>query len=264
MKSLRSALGGVLLVPALLLIAHGATHAQANGTGFVQNFAGGTVLLASGDTIEGPITFHRSEDVILVTMPDQTVSTLAAVAVQSFAVKGEQGNNLRQYDNFYTARQGYYHGNPGYNRPAGRRVLDAGQVRIFRVYRWNRGNDYSDFRSPAFFEQISGGPNVLLRRETLIQRPMNYASPYGYGMGAYGMGMPRTIGYYTDVKDAFYLGLPDGNVLSLRNPKKDLLNAFRQQSKLIDKYAKENQLDYTKAQDLAYIINYANSLPGPK
>ncbi|UOQ77070.1 hypothetical protein MUN84_21885 [Hymenobacter sp. 5516J-16] len=72
------------------------------------------------------------------------------------------------------------------------------------------------------------------------------------------------MGYYTDVKDSFYLGLPNGNVLTLRNPKKDLLNYFHAHSRQIEQYAKENKLSYTEARELAYLVNYANSLGAGK
>ncbi|WP_426491844.1 hypothetical protein [Hymenobacter sp. 102] len=135
-------------------------------------------------------------------------------------------------------------------------------MRVFRTYRWNRGNDYSDFRAPGFFEQLSSGPIILLRREGLVQRPINSGlGPYG----GYGYGMPgRTVGYYTDVQDSFFLGLPNGNVLSLRNPKKDLLAYFHDQARRIEQYAKDNKLSYTDARELAYIVNYANSLSAAK
>jgi len=255
-----------VLTLVLSVLVAGAALAQRTSSSFVQQFAGGTVLLANGDTIEGPLALHRNEDVIRIAMPDNTTSTLSAVAVQSFAVKGERlDRNRNQYDDFYDARMGYYYGSPiyGYNPRPRRSTPDTSLVRVFRVFRWNHDNDYSDFKSPAFFEQLSSGPTILLRRESLVQRPVSYGSPYGFGgYGAYGYpyGVPRTMGYYTEIKDNFYLGTPNGTVISLRNPKKDLLAAFRQQSKQIEKYAKENQLDYTNARELAFIVNYANSL----
>ncbi|OUJ74289.1 hypothetical protein [Hymenobacter crusticola] len=266
MKLMRTVFSAGLFAVVINLLLAGTAWAQRTSSSFVQQFAGGTVLLANGDTIEGPLALHRNEDVILVSMPNNTVSTLSAVAVQSFAVKGERlDRNRNQFDDFYDARMGYYYGSPiyGYTPRARRTTPDTSLVRVFRVFRWNHDNDYSDFKSPAFFEQLSSGPTLLLRRESLVQRPVSYGSPYGFGgYGAYGYpyGVPRTMGYYTEIKDNFYLGTPSGTIISLRNPKKDLLAAFRQQAKQIEKYAKENQLDYTNARELAFIVNYANSL----
>ncbi|QDA62179.1 hypothetical protein [Hymenobacter jejuensis] len=273
MKNLRSALSIGFAVLLLSLVGPATAEAQRSAGSYVQNFAGGTVLLATGDTIEGPISLHRTEDVVLVTMPNNTVSTLSAVAIQSFAVKGERLDRRRDsyyYDDFYDARRGYYYGNPAfYNMPPPRHreQPDTSLVRVFRTYRWNHDNDYSDFKSPAFFEQLSNGPTILLRREALVQRPVSYGSPYGYGYGyggAYPYGMPRSTGYYTEIKDNFYLGTPQGNVLPLRNPKKDLLAAFPKQAHQIEQYAKENKLSYTNARELAFLVNYANSLAKPQ
>ncbi|SNC63931.1 hypothetical protein SAMN06265337_0978 [Hymenobacter gelipurpurascens] len=260
-------LGHSMLFLLALLLALAPAYAQRGGTGFTQQFTQGTVLLATGDTIAGPLALHRSEDVLTMTMLDNTVRTLPAVNVQSFAVQGERYNRQREqyyYDDFYAMRQGYYYGNPFFNSmplPRRRERPDTALVRVFRVYRWNRDNDYSDFRTPGFFEQLSSGPTILLRREGLVQRPVTYNSPYGYGYGygaPYGMGRP--VGYYTEVKDSFYLGLPDGNVLPLRNPKKDLLSYFHTNSRQLEQYAKQNKLDFNDPRELAYIVNYANSL----
>ncbi|PJJ60218.1 hypothetical protein [Hymenobacter chitinivorans] len=259
MKTLRYSLGIVLVAVGLSLGATTPAAAQQRAN-FTQEFGGSTVLLTTGDTLRGPLALHRNEDVIRLTMPDNTVNTLSAVAVQSFAVKGQQADRRNYYDDFYDARSGYYYGSPYYNMPPRprRERVDTSLVRVFRTYRWNHDNDYSDFKSPAFFEQLSGGPNILLRREALVERAVNNGPMYGgYGYNPYGV--PRTS-YYREIKDAFYLGLPSGNVLPLRNPKKDLLAAFRQQAKQIEQYAKDNKLDFSDPRELAFIVNYANSL----
>ena len=242
-----------------------ATRAQrGTGQGFTQQFEQASVLLSTGDTISGPVALHRGEEVLTMRLPDNTVRTLPAVSVQSFAVRGEQYDRSRErfyYDDFNTMRQGYYSGNPYFNAvppPRRRERPDTNLTRVFRTYRWNRDNDYSDFRAPAFFEQLSGGPVILLRREGLVERPITYNSPAGgYGYG----GLPgRPVGYYTDVKDNFYLGLPNGDVVPLRNPKKDLPGYFRAHARQLEQYAKANKLSFTEPRELAYLVNYANSL----
>ncbi|MBT9392476.1 hypothetical protein KLP40_04810 [Hymenobacter sp. NST-14] len=234
---------------------------RGSGQGFMQRFNEATVLLSTGDTLSGPVQLHRTEETLLMELPDNTVRTLPAVNVQSFAVRGEQYDQSRErfyYDDFNTMRQGYYAGNPFFSAvppPRRRERADTNLTRVFRTYRWNRDNDYSDFRAPAFFEQLSGGPVVLLRREGLVERPITYSGPYGYGASA-----GRPVGYYTEVKDNFYLGLPGGEVRPLRNPKKDLPNYFRAHARQLEQYAKANRLSYTDPRELAYLVNYANSL----
>jgi hypothetical protein len=250
-----------ILLSGLLTALVPAAQAQRS---FVQEFAGATVLLANGDTIRGPLILHRSEDVIRITRPDQTVSTLSPVAVKAFAVKAEVGNNLPayRYDDFYDARNGYFYGNPPLYTPAvamRRNQRDTTRTRIFRTYRWNRDQDYSDFKSPAFFEQLSAGPTLLLRRQELVER--NVVDPYNRGLSRGMYGPPGTrYGSLTEIKDMLYLATLQGEIVPLRNPKKDLLNYFRTFSRQIEQYAKQNKLNFGVPRELAYIVNYANSL----
>ncbi|WP_400191053.1 hypothetical protein [Hymenobacter sp. B81] len=248
----------------LSLLAAPAARAQ---RALVQQFAASTVLLTTGDTLHGPLTLHADRDLLLLTMPDQTVRTVAAVAVRFFAVQGEQTTRSQQYYDyydFYDARRGYYGGSPRWLNPPPPRPErpDTALVRVFRSLRWNRGNDYSDFRMPAFFEQLSRGPVLLLRRESLVERPIN--APSSYYAGGYGYGLPRgTMGYYTELRPAFFLGTPEGEVVELRNPKKDLLAYFQPEARQLEQYAKEHKLNFSDARELAYLINYANSLRYP-
>lgn len=234
---------------------------------FVQQFAGATLLLTNGDTLQGPLIINRSEDVVRVTMPDHTVRTLSAVAVRAFAVRAEVDNNLPNYraDDFYDVRSGYFFGGPATYPPTALPAsmlgprLDTSQVRIFRTYRWNHDQDYSDFKSPGFFEQLSAGPVILLRRQVMVERTV--ADPYGRNL--YGPGYPSPItryGYYTDLKDQLYLATARGEIVPLRNPKKDLLNFFQAHSRQLEQYAKEHRLHFTVSRELAYLVNYANSL----
>src|SRR4028118_560411 len=81
----------LFLLSSLLFLA-GAARAQ---RALVQEFAGSTVLLTNGDTLRGPLTLRRDQDVLLMAQPDGTLTTLSAVSVNSFAVKGEQVDNRR-------------------------------------------------------------------------------------------------------------------------------------------------------------------------
>jgi len=96
----------------------------------------------------------------------------------------------------------------------------------------------------AFFEQISDGPVVLLR----YQRPNAIMTAGG--------------GYMSSL-DNFFLALGVDQVLPLKYPRKDLLTFFKKQAPRIEQYVKENNLSYTNARELAFIVNYANSLQNP-
>ncbi|WP_426491843.1 hypothetical protein [Hymenobacter sp. 102] len=94
----------------LLLLLPVAAQAQRGGEGFTQQFNRASVLLSTGDTLSGPVMLHRTEETLTMSLPDNTVRTLPAVSVQSFAVQGERYDRSRErfyYDDFYAMRQGY-------------------------------------------------------------------------------------------------------------------------------------------------------------
>ncbi|WP_324677689.1 hypothetical protein [Hymenobacter sp. GOD-10R] len=97
----------------------------------------------------------------------------------------------------------------------------------------------------AFFEQISDGPIVLLR----YQRPSTIFTGSMIRMSSL---------------DNFFLASGTNNVLPLKSPRKDLLAFFKHQASRIEQYVKENDLRYTNARELAFIVNYANSLTPSK
>ena len=108
----------------LLVLPFAALAQRGGGQGFTQQFNQGSVLLSSGDTLSGPLGLHRGEETLTMTFSDNTVRTLPAVNVQSFAVRGEQYDQSRErlyYDDFYAMRQGYYSGRPAFGTPPPRR-----------------------------------------------------------------------------------------------------------------------------------------------
>ncbi|WP_146897348.1 hypothetical protein [Adhaeribacter aerolatus] len=194
----------------------------------VQEWPKGRIVLTSGDTLLGPITYHRTEDIIRVTMPDGSIQAFAPVNVSSFTVTDERS-----------------------------RIWQT-----FKPYLWNRDNDYSDYKAPAFFELLSEGNYSLVKREILTTRSMNYGpmyagygryyDPYGYG---YGNGRQQTV-----VQDLFYLYTPKGNIKALRNPKRDLDDLFGDKGREMKDFIKRNNLEYDNARDLARIVSHFNSL----
>ncbi|AYA36501.1 hypothetical protein D3Y59_05180 [Hymenobacter oligotrophus] len=269
MKTLRLPARLLGALSAVGLFAAQGAEAQRN---LVQQFEAATVVLTSGDTLRGPAALHTDRDVLLVNLPDHSVRTVPALAVAGFATRGEKqqpAGYFDQYYDFYDARRGYFFGNPSWGplpMQARRQRPDTARVREFRTFRWNRGNDYSDFRSPAFFEQLSRGPVLLLRRESLMERPVSAADPMfrPYYANAPIGALPRgTMGYYTTIRDQFFLGTPEGNLLMLRNPKRDLLAYFKPEAERIERYAKEHRLSFGDAHELAFIVNYANALRQP-
>jgi len=215
------------LLIALCLIS-GSAWAQASG--LVDEWPLGRVYLTTGDSVNGKITYHRTEDLVKVSKPDGSVAAFAPVTVRGFEAVDREGRYRR----------------------------------VFVTQRWNMGNDYSDFLAPAFFEQIVLGRYGLLRRETMSRRDVSrdpmyrrgYGNPYG-GYGGYPMGGPM----YVDQRvSSFFLLLPSGKVKELRNVKKDLETVFGKKKSQMKSYIKQNKLKYTELPDLAKIVAYFGSI----
>lgn len=207
--------------------------AQAQTSGLVDEWPMGRVYLATGDSVNGKITYHRNEDLVQITKPDGSVVAYAPVAVRGFEAVDSDGRYRR----------------------------------VFVTQRWNHGNDYSDFLAPSFFEQLIKGKYVLLRRETMSRRDISrdpmyrrgYYPGYGYGYGGYPYGMGGPI--YVDQRlDSFFLMMPSGKVRELRNVKKDMEAIFGKQKGKMKTYIKQNKLKYTDLPDLAKIVSYFNSI----
>lgn len=234
-----------------LLLAH-----PARGGGYEQRWAHGSVILTSGDTIDGPVILHHDEETLEVHLADGTTRTFPAVNVSYFIVSDEATpNGLRSTLSPVAYAYGPYPARSGMWPPPGSSRRDRTPVKVFVTYLWDRGNDYSDFRAPAFFQQITDGNVRLLKREKLVQRVVSPADPMfrysGYPMGG---------GVYTEIQNSYFLADPQGNLAQLRNVKKDLLAYFPRHAKQIQAYAKENRLSYADPNELPLIVQYADSL----
>ncbi|MDQ3290843.1 MAG: hypothetical protein M3Q05_06075 [Bacteroidota bacterium] len=191
----------------------------------IQEWPKGRVVLTSGDTLNGPLTYHRTEDIVRVTLKDGSIQAFAPVNVASFTVS------------------------------------DGRFSQTFKPYMWNRGNDYSDYKAPAFFEQLNEGKYSLVKRETIVRRNMNtgpmyagygrYYDPYGY------RNYSRTV---EQVQDLFYLHTPDNNIIALRRPKRDLEDIFGKKNKEMKAFISANKLDYDNARDLVLIVSHFNQI----
>ncbi|MBC7446840.1 MAG: hypothetical protein H7330_02150 [Hymenobacteraceae bacterium] len=227
--------------------------------GYEQQWAQGSVILTSGDTIDGPVIYHHDEETLEVRFADGTARTFPAVNVSYFVVSDESmSRGVTGYNPLvmYTPqpmRPGMWPGT-GLQRPGFDR-RDKSPVKLYVTYMWDRDNDYSDFRAPAFFQQLTDGPVRLLKREKLVQRTVNPADPYfrtyGYPMGG---------NFYTEIQNSYFLADPQGMLTPLRTVKKDLLAYFGRHAKQIQAYAKDNKLSFTDPDELPLILNYADSL----
>ncbi|WP_276496837.1 hypothetical protein [Pontibacter litorisediminis] len=193
----------------------------------IQEWPSGKVVLTSGDTIYGPITFYRTKEVVSVLNDDGTKSTFSPVNVQYFI---------------------------GQEEPSGRPYT-------FRSLMWNLGRDYSDFKKPTFFEQLNQGHFTLMMREEYVRKNTSrsnllYAHNAIYDSQYYVPGSE----WADQIKGLYYILLPDGQVITLRNARKDLYRLFGNKSRQVRKYVREKHLSYEKPHQMMAIVNYYNSL----
>ncbi|KUG09460.1 hypothetical protein [Solirubrum puertoriconensis] len=214
-----------------------------------QQFASSTVVLNSGDTLRGPLTMYLDRDLLLLTLPDGRVRTVPANEVRTFAVRGDgQPFDATANGHMQPLRSGrgelpWF----GYNR-----------ARQFHVYRWSRDMPNANFTCPAFFELMSGGPVTLYRRCNLVLRRVPWADPTFWSPTA--IPTRRLSDMYYMPADKYFLGTPDGYIVRLRQPKRDLLAYFAREARDIEKFARQHNLRFTDPRQLARLVDYANKL----
>ncbi|OKL39897.1 hypothetical protein [Pontibacter flavimaris] len=193
----------------------------------VQEWPSGKVVLTSGDTIYGPVTFYRTEEVISVLNEDGTKSSYSPVNVQYFVAQEEP----------------------------------SGRAYTFRSLPWDLGRGYTDFKKPTFFEQLNQGDFTLIMREEYTQKDasraeMLYAHNAMYGSEYYVPGSE----WVDQIKGLYYIMLPDGEIVTLRNVRRDLHQLFGNKSREVKRFVKEKKLSYEKQHQLIAIVNFYNSL----
>lgn len=216
-----------------------------------QQFLSSTVVLTDGDTLRGSVVLHNDLDLLLLTQADGTVRSVPALAVRTFAVRDE----IRPFERLPPQ---YRNTNALLSPRMRRRQHLVQRARPFLVYPWNHDRDYGSALAPAFFERLNGGPVILLRRQQLVTRAVFLNEP-----GLMGGYMPRFAGssyYYTEVRELLYLATPQGRIVPLRRPRRDVLAYFPAEAGQLEEYARQHRLDYEDGLQLARIVDYANSL----
>ena len=107
----------------------------------------------------------------------------------------------------------------------------------------------SNYKAPMFFELLEEGKITLLSRELLEYKTYNN-SFYG---GSYSR---LVLNYY------YFLLKEDGSIEDFRGNRNDLLSLMGNKGRTVEKYVKENRLDFDDKYDLAKIVAYYNSLSG--
>ncbi|MDO6390256.1 hypothetical protein Q4E40_08975 [Pontibacter sp. BT731] len=198
--------------------------AQAQAGFDTEHWLYGKVVLVSGDSLQGAVIYHPAQDVVQIASEDGVINSFSAVNVSHFMISG------------------VYNGKP----------------QVFRSLPWNRGGLESDFRVPVFFEQINQGELVLMKRYvgvTATKADQKYAT--ASLQTSY---FPHFATEGDELQEILYMLLPDGEIVQLRKPKKDLLRLCGVHTGKVKQYAKSNKLDYNSSKDLHSIVDYYNTL----
>ena len=243
MKTLR------LIILLCLLAPTARAQSRAGGGSLRLTFRLGRVVLISGDILDGPIALQFGPDLLFLARPDGSVRTFVPVAIAACAVQQEITSGT--------------HGSAA--------ASDPNEVRLFRALPWypDRNRRQPEF---AFFEQLGGGPMLLLRRQRLGQRTVAYVpSPVMVGAGIFGVPVsgngrglppPNPLRYLSlpELQEEFFLVRPSDDLAPLRPRLKDLLGAFPALAPQLQAYAQEHHLNAGSARELTELVSYANSL----
>lgn len=103
------------------------------------------------------------------------------------------------------------------------------------------------YKAPVFFELIEEGKITLLAREALETR--SYSSYYTYGA-------------YTRIVlvNKFFFLKEDGSIISFSGKKNDIIELMGSKGELVQKYMKEQKIDFDKKYDVGRTVEYYNSL----
>lgn len=197
----------------------------------VKEWREGKVVLTTGDTLAGSIVYRQKGELLQVQQGDGSTKTFSPVNVASFTVFNQKTRRFQ----------------------------------TFRSYRWSQRGDYSDFKTPAFFEVISEGKYTLVEREALAVRNQDPVPRYA-SAGRYYEAQPDQImrfnGSYTQVVAVkqFYVLTPENELVALRNPKKDLPELFQDKAGAMQAFMKNRNLSYHNPTDLIPMIRHFNKL----
>ncbi|WP_137757478.1 hypothetical protein [Pontibacter sp. SGAir0037] len=187
---------------------------------FVQEWANGKVTLSTGESIDGAIAYHRTEEVIRVIKEDGSVSSYSPVSVDSFVAADSR----------------------------------SGRYNVFQTIDWNQGRVRSDFKKPVFFEVLHNGNYSLIARSTYIR-----LKDYNKVLSGSSF-VRRYDDWVEEVKMSYYVQKPDGEIIELRKLQRDLFKLMGGKKNEVKTFIKEKHLDINMPHELSIIIGYFNSL----
>ncbi|RSK43882.1 hypothetical protein [Hymenobacter rigui] len=244
-----------------------------------KSFAGSLVILHSGDTLRGPLTYLPRQDIIILTMLDQTRRTFSPMALRAFVVNGEiSPEMLRLIEASAPTAVHIEAGKVPVIDPRSSllpSLLHHDKNRVFISHRWP-ASQMQRYRSKAgFFEVLVSGNAMLLQRQvdavpaqplrTIYRRPTTEFVKTNLNSN-----VPTTTtdtfvrlaGGATgrELKSRLYVSMPNGELHFLQNPRKDLLNCFPLYKREVLSFAHQHHIIWSAPQDIAQVIGYINAL----
>lgn len=216
------------------------------------SFSQASVLLASGDTVRGALSYFPEKNLLVVRPAEGGVRALPAAQVKLAAgqermlqlkpwAENIQGQSIqspelvvepsiRPSKDLYYAKFYQKHYNPAPSQRVD--TTWANTFRIFRSLPWQEVRNTGQVSTATFFEQLTDGPVILL------QRP---AGEVGAAM-------------------RYFLLGPDNQLTELSNAKVQISERLGSKSAKFQKLVHRQHLSFGEQADLPFIVAVANTL----
>ncbi|MDQ4140581.1 MAG: hypothetical protein M3142_08640 [Bacteroidota bacterium] len=203
---------------------------------FAQNlnkheWAEGKIVLTTGETLSGTLGYFYNKEIIQVKGTDGFTRTFSPVNVAYFQGFNEQ-----------------------------KQVLQT-----FKPFHWSPNPDVPAFKTPAFFEVVTEGKYTLVKRSAFVIRNLDPVPMYT-SLGRYYEPYPtqETLrsgkNYQIARLHSYYLLTPENQIISLRNPKKDLEELYEDKAGSMKAYIRSKKLSYKNPVALTHVVQYFNHL----
>ncbi|MDQ3291851.1 MAG: hypothetical protein M3Q05_11240 [Bacteroidota bacterium] len=194
-------------------------------------WAEGKIVLTTGETLSGPVSYYYNKEIIQVKGNDDLTRTFSPVNVAYF-----QGFNEEK------------------------QVLQT-----FRPFLWSPNPDAAAFKTPAFFEVVTEGKYTLVKRTAYVIRnldPIPMYTSLGRYYEPYNSNETLQPGknYQLARLHSYYLLTPENEIVSLRNPKKDLEDLYQDKAISMKAYIRDKKLSYKNPVALTHVVQYFNHL----
>ncbi|WP_026464003.1 hypothetical protein [Adhaeribacter aquaticus] len=196
-----------------------------------QDWAMGEIILNTGDTLVGPISYYHNKDLVQVTLADGEILIYSPVNVKCFKV---------------------FNG-------------DKGIIQTYKPFNWSEEGQVNSYKKLTFFEVLAEGKYTLINRSVFTIRNLDPVPAYT-SMGRYYEPYKTNGAYYKGDTyqiaklNLFYLLTPENNFIPLKNPKKDMENIFQEKEESMEAYINKHNLSYKNPVALLQMVRYLNRL----